>query len=100
YDDNNKKLLNKLKGIPKPWKAQFICVINFKDERFDEIFIGTCNGEIVDEPRGKNGFGYDPVFKPNGYDKTFAELEPEEKNKISHRSRALMKFKNFLDENF
>jgi len=61
-----------------------------------EIFQGECMGRIALEPRGSNGFGYDPIFIPKGYRKTFAELGPEIKNRISHRAQALMKFKKYL----
>ena len=59
--------------------------------------MGKCEGTIV-EPRGENMFGWDPIFQPKGYDQTFAEMPMEEKNKISHRSRALEQFKAFLEE--
>ena len=63
-----------------------------------QIFVGKCDGKIV-EPRGENMFGWDPVFEPDGYDMTFAELPLEEKNKISHRANALQLVKAFLEEN-
>jgi inosine triphosphate pyrophosphatase len=62
------------------------------------LFVGKCEGEIV-EPRGENMFGWDPVFQPKGYKQTFAEMDLEEKNKISHRSKALALFKDFLESN-
>lgn len=61
-------------------------------------FVGRTNGKIV-EPRGAEGFGWDPVFEPEGYDKTFAELDKETKNKISHRFNSLMKVKAYFEEN-
>lgn len=72
-------------------------VIGFIDEN-DEVFYfeGTVEGKIV-EPRGDSGFGWDPVFIPDGYDKTFAELGSEVKNKISMRKNAVEKLKNYLD---
>lgn len=96
YSDNNNKLISELSNKPKPHRAKFVSVINFKSAEYDEIFEGYFEGEIVESPRGSNGFGYDPVFKPDGYDLTFAELSSEEKNKISHRSRSLQKLKEFL----
>ena len=96
YSDNNNKLLSELSNKPKPHRAKFVSVINFKSAEYDEIFEGYFEGEIVESPRGSYGFGYDPVFKPDGYDLTFAELSSEEKNKISHRSRSLQKLKEFL----
>ncbi|HCU59345.1 MAG TPA: non-canonical purine NTP pyrophosphatase, RdgB/HAM1 family [Alphaproteobacteria bacterium] len=79
--------------------AHFSCVIvlgypNGKYEKFE----GRVDGQIIFEPRGKSGFGFDPIFEPNGYDKTFAELGSEVKNKISHRAKALEKFVAFLKE--
>jgi len=61
-------------------------------------FEGICEGEIALKPCGNHGFGYDPLFIPNGYDMTFAEMDLEEKNKISHRGRAFSKLLNFLKE--
>ncbi len=62
------------------------------------IAIGEIAGSIIKEPRGTNGFGYDPLFLPDGYDKTMAELPPEIKNKISHRFRAFDQLKKYLME--
>lgn len=100
YERNNQKLLQELKDKPKPHRAKFICVINYKTETEDEIFIGEVTGEIVDEPRGTNGFGYDPLFKPDGFYATYAELPSEIKNKISHRYKALLKFRDYLFNKF
>ena len=61
-----------------------------------ETFIGTCNGRIATEKIGKKGFGYDPIFIPNGFNTTFAEMNTEDKNKISHRGRSLEKLISFL----
>jgi len=60
------------------------------------FFEGICRGRICRSPKGENGFGYDPVFMPDGFEKTFAELTDDEKNLISHRGRALEKLKGFL----
>ena len=57
---------------------------------------GICPGEIINEKRGETGFGYDPIFQPAGYDKTFAELGHEIKNRISHRALAVKKFADYL----
>lgn len=100
YEKNNQKLLQDLKDKPKPHRAKFICVINYKTENEDEIFVGEVTGEIIDEPRGTNGFGYDPLFKPDGFDATYAELASEIKNKISHRYKALLKFRDYLFDKF
>lgn len=73
------------------------CAVGFTNDGKDiQIFVGSIEGTIV-EPRGESGFGWDPVFQPKGYDKTFAEMGAEEKNIISHRFKALKKFKKFLE---
>ena len=61
---------------------------------------GECAGRIIEAPTGENGFGYDPLFVPDGYDKTFAQRGPEEKNMISHRAKALEKLEKLLEEKF
>lgn len=82
------KLLTNLKGKTDR-RAKFVCVAVFMYNKDNYIFAeGTVNGIITNKPRGNYGFGYDPVFIPDGYDKTFAELGPEIKNKISHRRNA------------
>ncbi len=96
YERNNQKLLQELKNKPKPHRAKFVCVVSYKTETEDEIFVGVVNGEIIDEPRGTNGFGYDPLFKPDGFELTYAELPSEIKNKISHRYKALVQFRDYL----
>ena len=80
--------------------AYALCIYAYCDGRDSEpkLFVGKCEGQIV-EPRGDNMFGWDPIFQPNGYTQTFAELDPEEKNKISHRGKALAQFKEFLESN-
>jgi XTP/dITP diphosphohydrolase len=62
-----------------------------------ELFDGVCQGRIIFEPRGRNGFGYDPLFVPMGFEQTFAELGDEVKNQLSHRARALEKLKAFFN---
>jgi XTP/dITP diphosphohydrolase len=111
--DNNAKLLRLLKNVPLEKRtARFRCVIAltivpqgviessspvcFADKFQTEIFDGICKGKILTAPRGANGFGYDPLFVPDGYDQTFAELGDDVKNKISHRAQALEKLKEFL----
>ncbi|MEX0822844.1 MAG: non-canonical purine NTP pyrophosphatase, partial [Balneolaceae bacterium] len=61
------------------------------------LFEGVCRGNIIEEKRGHKGFGYDPVFVPEGYTQTFAELSSEEKNRISHRGKAVQKFVEFIN---
>lgn len=88
---NNQKLIELLENIPEEKRtARFRCVIALASpEGIIETAEGACEGRIIIEPRGSEGFGYDPLFVPNGYDKTFAELPAEEKNRISHRGQAL-----------
>jgi XTP/dITP diphosphohydrolase len=72
-------------------RAQFTTVIALCLENETRLFRGVVKGLITSSPRGSNGFGYDPIFQPEGYDRTFAELSLQEKNKISHRARAFAK---------
>ncbi len=95
YDDNVNKLLSELEG-KKDRSAQFRTVVAYVTEDEEQIFEGICRGEIIQEKKGDKGFGYDPVFMPDGYEKTFAELSSTEKNKISHRGIAVRKFIDFL----
>lgn len=89
YDKNNEKLLNELSGV-KNRSARFRTVIALSDpEGHVKTVEGICPGKIIDELRGTHGFGYDPLFVPEGYEQTFAELAATIKNKISHRARAL-----------
>jgi XTP/dITP diphosphohydrolase len=90
-EKNNQKLIKAVQRLPEPHRAKFVCVASYYDgEKFINSY-GEVQGRIITEARGKNGFGYDPLFIPNGYDKTFGELSHEEKNKISHRSIAFKK---------
>ncbi|MDZ7716884.1 MAG: RdgB/HAM1 family non-canonical purine NTP pyrophosphatase [Balneolaceae bacterium] len=99
YQDNVDKLLSELAGVaPKDRKAQFRTVVALVTEDSTHTFEGVCRGEILSEQRGSKGFGYDPVFQPAGYDKTFAELNEDEKNRISHRGRAIQKFYKWLKQ--
>ena len=96
-DDNCTKLLNELEGLTlQDRKAKFVCVIVYCDGVIKKEFEGICSGQIVNEKRGSGGFGYDPLFVPDGYSQTFAEIEPDIKNKISHRGKALIKFTEYL----
>lgn len=93
--DNNQKLLAELL-LKQNRKACFKTVIALILEGEECVFEGVIEGEILTEMRGTNGFGYDPLFLPNGYNKTFAEMGTEEKSKISHRGLAVNKLVNFL----
>ncbi len=113
--DNNSKLLRLLKDVPAEKRtARFRCVIALaptpsekiesaspvcyanESELQTQCFDGACEGKIILEPRGQNGFGYDPLFVPDGFNQTFAELGDDVKNKLSHRARALEKLKVIL----
>jgi XTP/dITP diphosphohydrolase len=96
YDSNVTKLLAEMQGKPDR-RAKFSTVIAFIDENNEQHFFrGEVDGEIAIAPRGTNGFGYDPLFVPENGEKTFAEMTSDEKNNISHRSRALRKFAQSL----
>ncbi len=90
------KLLKNLEGVSNR-KARFVCVIAiaYRGELAGS-FRGEVEGSIIDAPRGSHGFGYDPVFVPDGYDKTFAELGSDVKDKISHRAKAMRKAVDFI----
>jgi len=111
--DNNAKLLRLLQNIlDQKRAARFRCVIAlvvvpaskievaspvcYADEFESQTFDGACEGRIIFEPRGKNGFGYDPLFVPVGFEQTFAELGEDVKNQLSHRAKALEKLKAFF----
>ena len=99
YADNNLKLLRVLRSVPdSKRKAKFVCVIAIYDNgRLIQTVRGECRGRIAHEVRGLNGFGYDPVFIPDGFSKTYAELSKTQKNKISHRGRALCAARQVLE---
>lgn len=94
-EKNIDKLLHELRDISSR-KARFKTVIALILNDKEHIFEGIVEGKIAQGRRGENGFGYDPVFIPSGYTISFAEMSPAEKNKISHRARALEKMKEFL----
>ena len=112
--DNNAKLLHLLKNVPPEKRtARFHCVIALMavsagktevtspvcsaDEFEPQTFDGSCEGRILFKPRGKNGFGYDPLFVPVGFEQTFAELGEDVKNRLSHRAKALDKMKDYFN---
>ena len=95
-DDNLEKLLGEMKAVTNR-RAKFVCALALVfPEGKKEVFEGECEGLITEFKRGTNGFGYDPVFYISRYDKTMAELDPDLKNMISHRSDAVKKLINFL----
>ena len=90
------RLLAAMEGNPDR-RARFVCVIALADpDRLLASFRGEVRGTIADAPHGASGFGYDPVFIPDGHDRTFAELGPAVKDRISHRARALQAFREYL----
>ena len=95
FADNMNKLLAALQGIEHR-TAQFRTVIALVLNGKEYLFDGVIKGTIIEDKRGNTGFGYDPIFMPDGYDKTFAELGNEVKNNISHRALAMKKLVDFL----
>ncbi len=98
-ENNMQKLLEDLKDKTNR-KAQFRTVVslNLNDEQF--LFEGICKGEILKKKHGEKGFGYDPIFKPEGFNVSFAEMSSEQKNEISHRGIAIQKLVSFLEEKY
>lgn len=95
FDDNIDKLLSRMEGVSDR-RARFRTVIALILDNREFLFEGTVEGEILSVRRGTGGFGYDPVFRAEGYDLTFAEIPLSEKNSISHRARAMRKLLEFL----
>jgi XTP/dITP diphosphohydrolase len=88
--DRRQKLMRLLADIPQPWPAQFRCTMALASpDGIHHVTMGLCPGEIVPQPRGEGGFGYDPIFQVAGTKLTMAQLGIEQKNRISHRARAL-----------
>jgi XTP/dITP diphosphohydrolase len=100
YADNVKKLLRNLRGVPPRRRgAQFRCVLAFViSPTAHHLVEGRIQGVILEEPRGQHGFGYDPVFLPDGQLLTLAEMELAQKNAISHRGQAIRKFVTLLHD--
>lgn len=96
YKDNIDKLLHNLKSVENT-SARFRTVISLQLDGKEYFFEGICNGRIIGERRGDSGFGYDPVFVPDGAQKTFAEMSMEEKNFYSHRKKAADALVQFLN---
>ena len=94
-ENNMQKLLHELNG-KKNRKAQFRTVICLHLDGKQFLFEGICKGEILAEKQGEKGFGYDPIFQPKGYQQSFATMQRNEKNKISHRGLAIEKLVTFL----
>ena len=92
---NNRLLLKNLEGASDR-RAQFRTVISLILNGEEHLFEGVVEGRIIDREEGHEGFGYDPLFIPDGYDKTFAQMSTEEKNEVSHRARAVRKLAAYL----
>ena len=97
FDDNIEKLLREMKDMTER-SARFRTVIALILDGSEYLFEGTVEGEIIRERRGSGGFGYDPVFLASGYDLTFAEIPLSEKNRVSHRAKAMRKLIGFLSD--
>jgi len=95
-EQNNNKLISELEKFPEPHLAKYICIAVYYDGNNLKIVDGDCEGRIIKQGRGTNGFGYDPYFIPNGYELTMGELSLQEKNMISHRLKAFDQLKEVL----
>ena len=99
YAENNLKLLRELSHVKAEGrKARFRCIAAFVAGEFVRTAEGACAGSITERAQGDGGFGYDPIFIPDGYDRTFAQLSIEIKNRISHRALAFRQMKDILRE--
>lgn len=96
FEDNVSLLLERLSGVAAPRRARFRTVIALIDEYGTHFFEGSVDGEITLERSGEHGFGYDPIFRPEGREETFAQLTEQEKNSMSHRGRAVQKLVRYL----
>lgn len=99
-NDGDASVLLKLLKNETNRSAKARLAVGFHDGKKAYIFIGEVEGSIALKIRGENGFGWDPVFIPDGFDQTFAEMEPKLKDSMSHRGRALAKFSDFLNKNY
>ncbi|SNZ11540.1 XTP/dITP diphosphohydrolase [Terribacillus aidingensis] len=97
---NMDKVLEELQGVPAAERtARFVCVLAVSQPGKETFYArGHVEGVITEVPQGEHGFGYDPVFQPEGYEKTMAQLEPAEKNQISHRKQAMVHLEKWLNE--
>lgn len=97
YADNNKKLLAALLNVPRQKRtAHFRCVMTFYNGTIVQSVEGVLPGRILESNSGTNGFGYDPIFQPEGFNKALAEMSMSEKNSISHRGQAVHKMAEYL----
>ena len=98
FTKNISKVLDELEGVENR-KAYFVTVMCLVDETGTNYFEGRVYGNLTKEVRGEKGFGYDPIFIPENYEITFAEMKAEDKNKISHRKKAIEQFLEFMERN-
>lgn len=100
FEDNNRKLLRELAGVPEEQRgAAFVSVITMLFPNGEKLVArGECRGKILTELRGEEGFGYDPLFMPEGENRSFAEMTSEEKNRISHRAKSLQILEDMIRE--
>jgi XTP/dITP diphosphohydrolase len=98
--DNIEKLLHEMKiSSPADRGARFVCVLALAlPDGLVETFEGTVEGDVIEKPSGSGGFGYDPIFRPVGFDRTFGEMTASEKDALSHRAKALAKFGKYIRE--
>jgi XTP/dITP diphosphohydrolase len=94
---NMSKLIQALQGISDR-SARFVTVLTLHHAGQFQSFEGEVIGDILTAPRGENGFGYDPIFQPKGFNRTFAEMSMDEKNQLAHRARAIQKFKSYVEQ--
>jgi XTP/dITP diphosphohydrolase len=100
YYQNNLMLLKNMQSLKKQDRlARFVCTICYKDNENELFFTGITEGQIIDSFKGEDGFGYDPLFFYPKLNKTFAQLSMQEKNKHSHRGKAVRKFIEYFDKN-
>lgn len=95
FQKNIEKVLEEMQSKNNR-NARFVTVLCYVDDNGIQYFHGEVKGQLLKENKGYKGFGYDPIFVPDGYSKTFAEMQPEDKNKISHRKNAIDKLLQFL----
>ncbi len=95
YEDNVQKMLREMKDKNNR-EARFITVVALNLNGKQYLFRGICKGDILKEKKGKSGFGYDPIFQPKGFDRSFAEMDLNEKGEISHRGKAMKELITFL----
>ncbi len=100
FEDNNIKVIKELSEFPEPHKAKFVSTAVYYDGKNKIESIGELHGIIIKEERGTNGFGYDPIFIPDGYEQTIGELDLVLKNKISHRAKSFEGLNKILLEKF